>query len=181
MRRIKIIKILFIFVLFIFFMVATNHETIIDFYMATITFNSVITVIFAIGMIIIGEAALHLTMLAGTFGTMEHKKGKSLEFYLKGIKDVMPAYIAFMFEKRVKNEVLFFSELEAKSITEWLENKFHNQKSYTAFFIEMSLMVGLFGTFVGLLESIDKMAEIILSFGGEEIDLGKVMMEFSVY
>jgi hypothetical protein len=40
-------------------------------------------------------------------------------------------------------------------------------------------MLGLFGTFTGLLVAIDEMGAIILSFGGVDIDIGEVMTSFA--
>ena len=40
-------------------------------------------------------------------------------------------------------------------------------------------MLGLFGTFTGLLVAIDEMGAIILSFGGDDIDIGEVMTNFA--
>lgn len=179
MGRIKILKIIFVFALFVFFVLASNFETIEGFFMATVQFNVIITTVFLVGFTIIMQASIKLTMLGGTFGSIAYKKGTNLEFYLKGINDVMPAHLAHMLDRRARNNVLYFTEDEAKSIIEWMEINFFNTKGYVGFFVHTSLMVGLFGTFTGLLESIDKMAEIILSFGGENIDLGQVMMEFS--
>jgi len=60
----------------------------------------------------------------------------------------------------------------------WLVEKFSNQKIYINFFISTALMIGLFGTFTGLLKSIDEMGGIILSLGGD-INLGEVIASFS--
>lgn len=179
MGRIKILKIIFIFCLFVFFILVSNFESIKGFYMATIQFNVIINSVFLVGFTIIMQAAIKLTMLGGTFGSIANKKGANLEFYLKGINDIMPAHLAHMLARRARNEVLYFTEAESRNIIDWMGESFFNTKNYVTFFIGLSLMVGLFGTFTGLLLSIDKMAAIILSFGGENIDLGQVMMEFS--
>jgi hypothetical protein len=147
--------------------------------MATLTFNIAILTIFTIGLIVLYQSAIRLTMLAGTFGILAYKKGKDLEFYLQGITDIMPAYIAHMFNRRAKKGVLYFTQDEAKNVTEWLDEQFFNQKGYTTFFVGTSLMLGLFGTFTGLLVAIDQMGAIILSFGGDDIDLGEVMTSFA--
>ena len=47
------------------------------------------------------------------------------------------------------------------------------------FFVGTSLTLGLLGTFAGLLVSIDEMGKIILSFGGDNIDMGEIMTGFS--
>lgn len=179
MRRIKILKIYFIFILFLVFLVFSNIDLITSFFMATLTFNIAISTIFAIGLLILYQAAIKLTMLSGTFGILAYKKGKDLEFYLQGITGVFPATIAHMFNKRAKKGVLYFTQSEAKDVTEWLSEQFFNQKGYTGFFVGTSLMLGLFGTFTGLLVAIDEMGAIILSFGGDDIDIGEVMTSFS--
>ncbi len=179
MRRIKILKIYFIFILFLVFLVFSNVDLIMSFFMATLTFNVAILTIFAIGLLILYQAAIKLTMLSGTFGILAYKKGEALEFYLKGITGIFPATIAHMFNKRAKKGVLYFTESEAKDVTDWLSEQFFNQKGYTSFFVGTSLMLGLFGTFTGLLVAIDEMGAIILSFGGDDIDIGEVMTSFA--
>ncbi len=179
MRRIKILKIYFIFILFLVFLIFSNLELIKSFFIATITFNIAILTIFSIGLLILYQAAIKLTMLSGTFGILAYKKGQALEFYLEGITGIFPATIAHMFNKRAKKGVLYFTEGEAKDVTEWLMDQFFNQKSYTSFFVGTSLMLGLFGTFTGLLVAIDEMGAIILSFGGDDIDIGEVMTNFA--
>ena len=179
MRRIKILKIYFIVLLFIVFLIFSNINLIMTFFLATLAFNTAILTMFAIGLIILYQAAIKLTMLSGTFGILAYKKGKSLEFYLEGITGVFPATIAHMFNKRAKKGVLYFTETEAKNVSEWLGEQFFNQKGYTGFFVGTSLMLGLFGTFTGLLVAIDEMGAIILSFGGDDIDIGEVMTKFS--
>ena len=179
MRRIKILKIYFVFILFLVFLVFSNLKLITSFFLATLTFNVAILTIFSIGLLILYQAAIKLTMLSGTFGILAYKKGESLEFYLQGITGVFPATIAHMFNKRAKKGVLYFTQSEAKDVSEWLGDQFFNQKGYTNFFVGTSLMLGLFGTFTGLLVAIDEMGAIILSFGGDDIDIGEVMTNFA--
>ena len=69
-------------------------------------------------------------MLAGTFGILAYKHGADLEFYLKGITKIMPATIAHMFNRRAKKGVIYFSEQEAKDVTEWLESQFFKEKGF---------------------------------------------------
>lgn len=179
MRRIKVLKIFFIMMLFIVFTVYSNFSLIFSFFMSTLTFNIAISTMFLIGLLVVYQSAIRLTMLAGTFGILAYKKGKNLEFYLEGITNIMPATIAHMFQRRAKKGVLFFSQHEAKEVIDWLEGQFFQQKGYTAFFVGTSLMLGLFGTFTGLLVAIDEMGGIILSFGGDNIDIGEIMTGFS--
>lgn len=179
MRRIKILKIYFIFLLFLVFLIFSNIKLISTFFMATLTFNIAILTVFSIGLLILYQSAIRLTMLSGTFGILAYKRGEALEFYLHGITGIFPATIAHMFNKRAKKGVLYFTQNEAKDVSEWLGEQFFNQKGYTNFFVGTSLMLGLFGTFTGLLVAIDEMGTIILSFGGDDIDIGEVMTNFS--
>ena len=178
MRRLKILKVYFIFWLFIFFLVFANFENFVKFFMATLTFNIAVLTILGIGMVIVYHAAFRLTMLAGTFGILAYKKGDQLIYYLKGIDRIMPANIAHMFYKRAKGGTLYFTQSEAKDVTSWLEEKFENQKAYINFFTATALMIGLFGTFTGLLKSIDEMGAIVLSLSGD-INLSEVIASFS--
>jgi hypothetical protein len=179
MRRVKILKIFFVVILFVVFILFANFSLIQIFFMATLTFNIPIFTIFLLALMVIYQSAIKLTMLAGTFGIFAYKQGKALEFYLEGITSIMPATIAHMFKRRAKKGVIYFSEQEAKEITEWLDNQFFKEKGYTAFFVGTSLTLGLLGTFAGLLVSIDEMGKIILSFGGDNIDMGEIMTGFS--
>jgi hypothetical protein len=179
MRRVKILKIFFVVILFVVFILFANFSLIQTFFMATLTFNIPIFTIFLLALMVIYQSAIKLTMLAGTFGIFAYKQGKALEFYLEGITSIMPATIAHMFKRRAKKGVIYFSEQEAKEITEWLDNQFFKEKGYTAFFVGTSLTLGLLGTFAGLLVSIDEMGKIILSFGGDNIDMGEIMTGFS--
>ena len=179
MRRVKILKVFFIVLLFIAFILYANFTLIKTFFIATLTFNIPIVTVFLLAVLVIYQSAIRLTMLAGTFGIIAYKKGPSLEFYLAGVTKIMHATIAHMFKKKKKKGVIFFSEQEAKDVTEWLENQFFKEKGYTAFFVGTSLTLGLLGTFAGLLVAIDQMGKIILSFGGDNIDMGEVMTAFS--
>jgi len=178
MRRLKLLKIYFVFLLLIVFLTISNFKVIASYFMATITFNSAIATVFLIGLIVIMQSAVRLTMLAGTFGVLSYKKGAELEFYLNGIGKLMPATIANMFEKRAKKGVLYFTNDEAKDVAEWLSEQFFNTKGYVGFFVATSLMIGLFGTFAGLLKAIDDMGAIILSLGGD-INIAEVMAQFA--
>lgn len=178
MRRLKILKIYFVFWLFIFFLVFANFKMFITFFMSTLTFNIAVLTTLAIGMVIVYHAAFRLTMLAGTFGILAYKKGDQLIYYLQGIDRIMPASIAHMFYKRAKSGTLYFTQSEAKDVTSWLEEKFANQKVYVNFFTATALMIGLFGTFTGLLKSIDEMGAIILSLSGD-INLAEVIAGFA--
>ncbi len=179
MRRVKILKLFFVVMLFIVVMVYSNYEKIHMFFIATLDFNIPIFTIFFLGVMVLYQSAIKLTMLAGTFGILAYKKGKTLEYYLEGISKIMPATIAHMFNRRAKKGVIFFTESEAKEVTEWLDNQFFKEKGYTAFFVGTLLTLGLLGTFAGLLTAIDEMGSIILSFGGDNVDLGEIMTGFS--
>jgi len=178
MRRLKILKIYFILWLFLFFLVYSNFEAASTFFMATIAFNVAIVTVLCVGLIIIISAAFQLTMLAGTFAILRYKKGEKLEFYLTGINKVFPQNIANMFQNRARKKVLFFTQQEYEDISQWLEDKFSNTKTYITFFTGTVLMIGLFGTFTGLLQAIDEMGSIILGLSGD-INLAEVISGFS--
>ena len=178
MRRLKILKIYFVLWIFLFFLVYSNFDTASTFFMATITFNVAIVTVLAIGLIIILNAAFQLTMLTGTFAILRYKKGDQLEFYLRGINKVFPTNIANMFQNRARKKVLFFTKQEIDDVSEWLEEKFSNTKTYITFFTGTVLMIGLFGTFTGLLQAIDEMGSIILGLSGD-INLAEVIAGFA--
>lgn len=164
--------------MFLFFLVYANFDTAYTFFMATITFNVAIVTVLAIGLIIILSAAFQLTMLTGTFAILRYKKGEQLEFYLRGIDKVFPQNVANMFQNRARKKVLFFTKQEIDDVFEWLEEKFSNTKTYITFFTGTVLMIGLFGTFTGLLKAIDEMGAIILGLSGD-INLAEVIAGFA--
>lgn len=164
--------------MFLFFLVYANFDTAYTFFMATITFNVAIVTVLGIGLIIILSAAFQLTMLTGTFAILRYKKGEQLEFYLRGIDKVFPQNVANMFQNRARKKVLFFTKQEIDDVFEWLEDKFSNTKTYITFFTGTVLMIGLFGTFTGLLKAIDEMGAIILGLSGD-INLAEVIAGFA--
>ena len=177
MKRLKIMKAYAVLWLFIYFLVQSNIEAMATFFFATLTFNLAVLTVLVIGMIVILKASISLVMLAGTFGTLAYKK-TNLSFYLQGIDKIMPANIAHMFHSRAEKGVLLFTSEESRAVIEWIDEKFANQSRYINYFIGTSLMIGLLGTFTGLLVSIDQMGKIILSLSGD-IDLGAVIRSFS--
>jgi len=177
-RRLKILKIYTVLWMFLIFLVYANVDTVVNFFMATLTFNVAVVTVLGIGLIVIINAAFKLTMLTGTFAILRYKKGEQLEFYLRGIEKVFPDNIANMFKKRAQKKVLYFTKQEVENVTNWLEELFTNQKSYISFFTGTVLMIGLFGTFTGLLKAIDEMGSIILGLSGD-INLAEVIAGFS--
>jgi len=177
-RRLKILKIYLVLWLFIFFLVYANFDQVANFCMATLTFNDAIITSLGIRLVVVDNAAFKLTMLTGTFAILRYKKGKQLEFYLQGIEKVFPNNIANMFKKRAQKKVLYFTQQEVENVTNWLEELFANQKVYISFFTGTVLMIGLFGTFTGLLKAIDQMGSIILSLSGD-INLSEVIASFA--
>ena len=177
MKRLRIMKSYAVLWLFIYFLVYSNIATIKVFFFATLTFNLAVLTMLTIGIIMLMKASTSLVMLAGTFGTLAYKKDNLL-FYLKGIDKIMPANIAHMFNSRAEKGVMLFTAEESRDVIEWIEDKFFNQNRYTNYFIGTSLMIGLLGTFTGLLVAIDDMGRIILSLSGD-IDLAKVISDFS--
>ncbi|MBN2816267.1 MAG: MotA/TolQ/ExbB proton channel family protein [Campylobacterales bacterium] len=177
MKRLKIMKAYAVLWLFIYFLVYTNIEAMATFFFATLTFNLAVLTVLVIGIIVIMRASINLVMLAGTFGILAYKK-ENLGFYLQGIERIMPANIAHMFHSRAEKGVLLFTSEESRSVIEWIDERFSNQNRYINYFIGTSLMIGLLGTFTGLLVSIDEMGRIILSLTGD-IDLGEIVASFS--
>jgi len=177
-RRLKILKIYFVLWIFLAFLIYSNFDTAVTFFMATITFNVAIVTVLGIGLVIIFSAAFQLSMLTGTFAILRYKKGEQLEFYLRGIHKTFPENVANMFKNRARKKVLFFTKQEIDDVSQWLEEKFSNTKTYITFFTGTVLMIGLFGTFTGLLQAIDEMGSIILGLSGD-INLAEVIAGFA--
>jgi len=178
MKRIKIFKAYFILWTFIYFIGYSNKETFVEYFMSTLTFNIVIFTILGIGSIMLLKASKDISMLAGTFGVLMYKKN-NLSFYLHGLENVLPSTIANKIKNRVDTNRLLFTQQETEDLLGWMDEKFSNQNKYNNFFIGTVLMIGLLGTFAGLLGSIGSMSSIVASLAGDNIDIGKIMAGFS--
>jgi hypothetical protein len=179
MKRLKIFKAYFVLWLFVYFIAISNLETFKLYFMSTLTFNIAIVALLAIGTFMIFKAAKDLTMVTGTFGVLMYKRG-DISFYLKGIEKVFPSNIAKKIERRAKSGNILFTQQESEDILSWLEEKYSNQNKYNNFFIGTVLMIGLLGTFAGLLGSIASMGSIVSSLAGDNVDIGKIMGDFAV-
>lgn len=177
MKRIKVLKVYFIIWLFILFIVYANFELLSTFFMATVVFSSAVLGVLSVGTLYQLMSGYGIVMLGGTFGALAYKK-TGYEFYLRSIDKILPANIAHMLYSRKNQQKMLFTQDESRNIVDWLEDKFRKQKSYINFFINTSMLIGLLGTFVGLVESIDEMGQIILSLNGD-VNIQKVMQDFS--
>ncbi len=179
MKRLKIFKAYFVLWLFVYFIAISNLETFKLYFLSTLTFNIAIVALLAIGTFMIFKAAKDLTMVTGTFGVLMYKKG-DLSFYLKGVEKIFPSTIANKIKTRAESGLLLFTQQESEDILSWLEEKYSNQNKYNNFFIGTVLMIGLLGTFSGLLGSIASMGAIVSSLAGSNVDIGKIMADFSI-
>jgi hypothetical protein len=179
MKRLKIFKAYFVLWLFVYFIAISNLETFKLYFLSTLTFNIAIVSLLAIGTFMILKAAKDLTMVTGTFGVLMYKKG-DISFYLKGIEKIFPSNIAQKIKSRAESGTLLFTQQESDDILAWLEEKYSNQNKYNNFFIGTVLMIGLLGTFAGLLGSIASMGSIVSSLAGSNVDIGKIMGDFSI-
>lgn len=177
MKRIKVLKAYLIIWLFILYVVYTNAELLGIFFMATVIFSTAIVGLLAVGTLYQIVSGFDIMMLGGTFGALAYKK-TGYEFYIRSINSLLPANIAHMLQSRKSQQTMFFTQEESRNIIEWLDSKFRKQKSYINFFINTAMLIGLLGTFVGLVEAIDDMGRIILSLNGE-IDIKQIMQDFS--
>ncbi len=177
MKRIKVHKAYFITWLFILYVIYANYELLSTFFLATVVFSTAIVGFLAVGTLYQFVSGFDIMMLGGTFGALAYKR-TGYEFYIRSINAILPANIAHMLENRKNQQEMLFTEEESRNIIEWLENKFTKQKSYINFFINTSMLIGLLGTFVGLVESIDKMGQIILSLNGD-VDIKEIMQQFA--
>lgn len=125
------------------------------------------------------KAAKDLTMVTGTFGVLMYKKG-DISFYLKGIEKIFPSNIANKIKSRAQSGTMLFTKQESEDILAWLEEKYSNQNKYNNFFIGTVLMIGLLGTFAGLLGSISSMGSIVSSLAGDNVNISKIMADFSI-
>jgi biopolymer transport protein ExbB/TolQ len=170
-------KIFFILWLFIAFVVYSNFEDVKIFFLSTLTFNLAVLTMLTMGVIIILNSSFQLITLSGTFGILAYKR-QNYEFYLTSINRVFPPNIAQMFLSRKHKEHMVFTQEEADDVLTWFHNKFFNQKGYINFFISTSLMIGLLGTFTGLITAVNDMGEIILSLSGD-INISAIMADFA--
>ena len=178
MKRIKIFKVYFILWLFVYFIAISNIESFKLYFMSTLTFNIAIVTLLAIGTIMLLRGAKDLVMIAGTFGVLMYKKN-NLSFYIRGIEKVFPTNIAHKIKRRAEQGMLIFTQQEKEEILSWIDEQFANQNKYNNFFIGTVLMIGLLGTFSGLLGAIGNMGSIVMSLSGSNVDIGKIMASFS--
>lgn len=177
MKRIKIIKVYFILWLFIGFTIWAYWAEFTAFFAAAASFNVAVLAIMAIGGLFLMNAAINLVLLGGTFGALAYKRS-GYEFYLRAIDKIMPANIAHMFYSRKSQEKMLFTQEESREVISWLEDSFASQRGYVTFFINTPLLIGLFGTFTGLLKSIDEMGRIVISLTGDVV-LNEVIESFA--
>ena len=177
MKRIKVLKAYLIIWLFILYIVYTNAALLSVFFMATVIFSTAIVGLLIVGTLYQIVSGYDIMMLGGTFGALAYKK-TGYEFYIKSIDSLLPANIAHMLRMRKSQQKMLFTQEESRNIIEWLDSKFRKQKSYINFFINTAMLIGLLGTFVGLVEAIDNMGQIILSLNGD-IDIKQIMQDFS--
>lgn len=178
MRRLKLLKVYFVFWLFLSFIVYSNFEAAKTYFLATIQFNVVILALLSVGVIIVMRGALKLIMLMGTFATLAYKKGDSLKKYLVGIEKILPYSVATMLRNRANKGEMFISSQERTDILDIIEVNFANTKLYVTFFSSTALMIGLLGTFAGLLLAIDQMGGIVMSLSGD-INIAEVISSFA--
>ena len=178
MKRIKIFKAYFVLWLFVYFIVVSNIEVVSLYFLSTLTFNIAIVTLLAIGTFMLLKGAKDLVMIAGTFGVLMYKK-KNLSFYIKDVEKILPGNVAKKLKARAEGDMLLFTQLEKEEILSWIEEKFSNQNKYNNFFIGTVLMIGLLGTFSGLLGAISDMGNIVMSLAGASVDVGKIMAKFS--
>ncbi len=178
MKRLKIFKAYFVLWLFVYFIAISNIEIFKLYFLSTLTFNVAIISILSIGSFMIFKAAKDVTMVTGTFGVLMYKKN-NLESYLKGIDKVLPSNIANKIKSRIIYDRLLFTQNETNEILAWMEERFSNQNKYNNFFIGTVLMIGLLGTFSGLLGAIGSMSDIVMSLAGTNVDVGKIMADFA--
>jgi len=177
-KRIRIFKAFFVLWLFVYFIGFANKETFVEFFMSTLTFNIVIVTLLGIGTFMLLNAAKDISMLAGTFGSLMYKK-TNLEFYVKDLEKIIPSTIANKIKSRVKHNNLVFTQQESDDFLGWMDDKFANQNKYNGFFIGTVLMIGLLGTFSGLLGAIGSMSGLVSSLAGGDVDIGEIMAGFS--
>ncbi len=177
MKRIKVLKAYFVTWLFVLYIVYANAELLGTFFMATVIFSSAILSLLAVGTLYQIISGYGIVMLGGTFGALAYKK-TGYEFYLRSIDSILPANIAHMLQNRKSQQQMLFTQEESRNIIDWLEGKFQKQKVYINFFINTAMLIGLLGTFVGLVEAIDHMGQIILGLN-DNVDIKQVMQDFS--
>ena len=174
MRRLKILKVYAVLWLFIFFIIYSNFKMLYEFFFTTVIFNTTTLTLLFIGLLIIIKASIELVMLTGTFAVIRYKKGQALQLYLKDIDKIFPENVANMFAKRASHQNIYFTYTEVNDVTAWLYEKFSNHKSYITFFVNLCLLIGLLGTFSGLLGSLGDMGKIVVSLQGD-VNIGEVM------
>jgi biopolymer transport protein ExbB/TolQ len=179
MNKYKIIKLYFFLFLLFGYALYVNSDNFLNFYNSTLEFNIAITIMFLIGIIILLATTMKVFLLQSNLEVMNE------DFYLmekkdfNSVKSMLPENVLETYYNKIDSKDKSFSENEKEEILDFIYNDFEKNKSYISFTVETSLMLGLLGTFVGLLISIASLGDIVdLLVNMEKMDIKVVLESF---
>lgn len=178
MDRFKIVKIYLLFFLVIIFSLTANLEEFVTFFMSTKEFNSAITIMFLIGLSVLLTTTAKLVILRGNLEQLKSdKKMKEEDFFL--LNNFLPENLIKILKRKKEKEIIEYTSGEKEIFLDTIFNKFATSKQYVMFTVESSLMLGLLGTFLGLLIAISEMGKIVdLLVNMDKMDMKVVLSSF---
>jgi biopolymer transport protein ExbB/TolQ len=179
MEKYKILKVFFIVFLVLIYGVYAFFDEFVIFFTSTLMFNLAITLMFTVGLIVLFSGLIKMIMLEIHLETIDHNLDNLKTKHLSLSPFLYPKNISNIFTKKLNQDTITFTEEEKLEVVEHLEEYFNEKQVYIDFFVGTSLMLGLLGTFMGLLISIDKMSGIIdLIAAMEVMDIKVVIKSF---
>jgi len=179
LEKYKILKVFFFIFLLIGYSLIVMKEEAINFYMATVEFNSAILIMFIIGFTLVIVSTIRLFLLQNNLEVMQNNFEDMDNDSFLSIKAFIPKNIIDLYLSKIEKKEKKFTIDESDSILNYTENMFDVNKSYIGFTIEMALMIGLLGTFAGLLIAIQSLGNIIdLLVNMKTMDIKKVLEAF---
>lgn len=179
MNRFKILRVYFFIILFIAYGIFVNKEDFIIFFKTSVVFNSAITIMFIIGIITLFVTTVKLYILQGNLEKIKYNFSKMKKSDYSSLQLFIPQNIIQLFFDKIDEKEKSFSPKEKDTILDWIDEDFKSKKTYIAFTVETSLMLGLLGTFVGLLISINGLGDIVdLLVNMKDLDIKVVLESF---
>jgi len=179
MEKYKILKTYFIIFLFLCYGVYAFFDEFVVFFSSTLMFNLAISLMFFTGLIVLFSGIIKLISFEINLETLDKNINNLKEKDLELGKLIYPSNIINIYKNKIDIDNPKFKEEEKTEILEFLDEYFGEKQTYIDFFVGTSLMLGLLGTFMGLLISIDEMSKIVdLLANMEVLDIKKVIASF---
>lgn len=180
MDKWRMIKIFFFFTLAFGYALYAFSDGFIKFFMATATFNAAITLMFIMGVIVLGSSIFKVFMLEKALEDVEKDIDNIKPSSFSALNYVMPQTVIEMFNEQIGKKRPAFSDDNKEEFIGTVEEALGKNKGYIDFVVGNALMLGLMGTFMGLLVAIEEMGAIVTMIAEmEEMDIRAVIKAFA--